>query len=325
MTVLIAAASKHGATGEIAARIGAHLVECGIDVEVKKLGQVADVSAYDAFVIGSGIYLGNWLKEARRFLDAHAAELALRPTWLFASGSIVGDPPIGDDPNALRAGLADRLVEMTHAREHKLFAGKLNTSTLGFLEKAAVRGAHANEGDHRDWQTIDDWAATMHTSSSRARSAPALHRQSDRRDTLHGKIVARRLRRREAMRRLLDALLLIGSILSGPVSREPVRALDDESRRPLAGDDVLADVKGHWTNAITIRGRPGEIWPWLAQMGCRRAGWYSYDGLDNGGVRSAEEIVPELQRVEVGISLPGRRRLTTASLSRKSNPNECWC
>jgi menaquinone-dependent protoporphyrinogen oxidase len=161
VTVLIAAASKHGATDEIAARIGTRLVERGIDVELKNLGQVVDVSGYDAFVIGSGIYLGNWLKDARRFLDAHAAELAQRPTWLFASGSIVGDPPVADDPNALRAGLADRLVEATHAREHKLFAGKLDTSTLGLLEKAAVRGAHASEGDHRDWQAIDDWAAAI--------------------------------------------------------------------------------------------------------------------------------------------------------------------
>jgi menaquinone-dependent protoporphyrinogen oxidase len=161
MTVLIAAASKHGATDEIAARIAAGLVERGIDVELKSLEQVASVGDYDAFVIGSGIYLGNWLKDARRFLDTHAAELAQRPTWLFASGSIVGDPPVADDPNALRAGLADRLVEATHAREHKLFAGKLDTSTLGLLEKAAVRGAHASEGDHRDWQAIDDWAATI--------------------------------------------------------------------------------------------------------------------------------------------------------------------
>jgi menaquinone-dependent protoporphyrinogen oxidase len=161
MTVLIAAASKHGATDEIAARIGARLVERDIDVEVKSLGQVADVSGYDAFVIGSGIYLGNWLKEARRFVDTHAAELARRPSWLFASGSIVGDPPIADDPNALRAGLADRLLEITRAREHKLFAGKLDTGTLGLLEKAAVRGAHASEGDHRDWHAIDAWAAAI--------------------------------------------------------------------------------------------------------------------------------------------------------------------
>jgi menaquinone-dependent protoporphyrinogen oxidase len=109
-------------------------------------------------VIGSGIYLGNWLKNARRFLDTHAAELAQRPTWLFASGSIVGEPPVADDPDALRPGLVERLVETTHACEHKLFAGKLDTRKLGLLERAAVRGAHAREGDHRDWDEIERWA-----------------------------------------------------------------------------------------------------------------------------------------------------------------------
>jgi hypothetical protein len=62
----------------------------------------------------------------------------------------------------------------------------------------------------------------------------------------------------------------------------------------------LLSAKGRWTNAITIGARPSEIWPWLVQVGCRRAGWYSYDGLDNGGLRSADRIVPELQQVEVG-------------------------
>ena len=123
------------------------------------MDEVDDLGSYDAYVVGSGIYLGNWLKEARRFIDARAPELAQRPTWLFASGSIVGDPPVADDPNALRAGLVERLVETTNAREHKLFAGKLDVGELGFLERAAVRGAHAIEGDYRDWQAIDDWVA----------------------------------------------------------------------------------------------------------------------------------------------------------------------
>ena len=161
MTVLVAAASKHGATQEIAARIGTDLVEHGLDVDVRSISDVSDVDRYDAFVVGSGVYLGNWRREARRFLDTHAAELARRPTWLFASGSIVGDPPPADDPNALRAGLADGLVKKTHAREHKLFAGKVDMSKLGLLEKAAVLGAHAVEGDYRDWREIDDWAASI--------------------------------------------------------------------------------------------------------------------------------------------------------------------
>jgi menaquinone-dependent protoporphyrinogen oxidase len=161
MTVLVTAASRHGATDEIAARIGSDLAAHGLEVDVRKLDEVGDLDRYDAVVLGSALYLGNWLREARSFIDAHAGELAERPTWLFASGSIVGDPPVADDPNALRPGLAETLVETTRAREHKLFAGKLDKSALGLLERAAVRGAHAREGDHRDWQAIDEWAAAV--------------------------------------------------------------------------------------------------------------------------------------------------------------------
>ena len=66
-----------------------------------------------------------------------------------------------------------------------------------------------------------------------------------------------------------------------------------EAQRSLPGDELVADAKIGWTHAITIHARPGEIWPWLVQMGCRRAGWYSYDGLDNGGAPSADRIIPE--------------------------------
>jgi menaquinone-dependent protoporphyrinogen oxidase len=170
MTVLVAAASKHGATGEIAERIGAELAGQGVDVEVRKLEEVGDLAGYDAFVLGSGVYLGNWLKEARRFVDSHAAELAERPTWLFSSGSIVGDPPADDDPLAVRAKLAERLLEATHAREHKVFAGKLDSNELGFAEKASVRMAHAREGDHRNWRSIDAWAAAIAREVQRGRA-----------------------------------------------------------------------------------------------------------------------------------------------------------
>lgn len=161
MTVLVTAASKHGATAEIAERIGADLADHGLEVEVRKLDEVRDLTGYDACVIGSGIYLGNWLKQAREFLDAHTDALAERSTWLFASGSIVGDPPVADDPNALRPGLAEKLVETTHAREHKLFAGKLDSSTLGLAEKLPVRMARGREGDWRDWDAVDEWTAQI--------------------------------------------------------------------------------------------------------------------------------------------------------------------
>jgi hypothetical protein len=73
---------------------------------------------------------------------------------------------------------------------------------------------------------------------------------------------------------------------------------------PLPGDDLLPDAAGSLTHSIAIRAEPEAIWPWLVQMGCRRAGWYSYDALDNGGVASASEIRPELQDLAVGDVLP---------------------
>jgi menaquinone-dependent protoporphyrinogen oxidase len=176
MKVLVTAASKHGSTRELAETIARVLEEHGLSAELVDMDEVDDLSGYDAYVVGSGIYLGNWLKEARRFIDAHAPELAQRPTWLFASGSIVGEPPVADDPNALRAGLVERLVETTNAREHKLFAGKLDLSKLGLLEKAAVRGAHASEGDYRDWDDATRWATEIAAELSAERTSSSARR-----------------------------------------------------------------------------------------------------------------------------------------------------
>jgi menaquinone-dependent protoporphyrinogen oxidase len=161
MTVLVAAASRHGATFEIAERIGSDLAERGVDVEVRKLEDVPGLDRYGAVVLGSAIYFGNWVKDARAFVEAHAQELVERPTWLFASGSVTGDPPVSDDPNAIRPSLVEKLVASTHAREHKLFAGKLDSSTLSLPERLPVRMARGREGDWRDWHEVDEWAADI--------------------------------------------------------------------------------------------------------------------------------------------------------------------
>jgi hypothetical protein len=81
-------------------------------------------------------------------------------------------------------------------------------------------------------------------------------------------------------------------------------ATDEEVARPLPGDRVLRRPGFSATRAITIRARPEHIWPWLVQMGTGRAGWYSYDRVDNAGVPSATGIVPELQDLKVGDLIP---------------------
>jgi hypothetical protein len=92
--------------------------------------------------------------------------------------------------------------------------------------------------------------------------------------------------------------------------RHSVRATRRERLLALPGDELIAHAAGSLTNAVTVHCSRRELWPWLIQMGADRAGWYSYDVLDNGGRRSADRIVQGLQSPSVGAvfpALPGRR------------------
>jgi len=73
-----------------------------------------------------------------------------------------------------------------------------------------------------------------------------------------------------------------------------------EGRAALPGDDLVPSPRMHFTRAITLAAAPPQVWPWLVQIGCHRAGWYSYDELDNGGQPSADHILPEFQDLAVG-------------------------
>ena len=157
MRVLVASASKHGSTHEIAQAIAEVLEADGISVVRMPLGDVDDLFAYDALVLGSAIYMGHWLRDARRFVEEHADLIVTRPTWLFSSG------PIGV---SAKAGTAEKfddawLLEATHAREHRVFAGRLAKDELGFGERAITAGLHVPEGDFRDWPEISTWATTI--------------------------------------------------------------------------------------------------------------------------------------------------------------------
>ena len=76
-------------------------------------------------------------------------------------------------------------------------------------------------------------------------------------------------------------------------------ATDAEVRRAMPGDDLLPDAAST-TRAIAIAAPPEQVWPWLVQLGYGRAGWYSYDWIDNDGRPSADRILPELQQLRVG-------------------------
>jgi proline iminopeptidase len=95
-------------------------------------------------------------------------------------------------------------------------------------------------------------------------------------------------------------------VLHGLVHPELLRAgaTEADARRTLAGDGLVRDPDWQTTFATEIDAPPEAVWPWLVQMGFGRGGWYTWYAYDNGGIASAERIVPELQTLAVGDYLP---------------------
>ena len=83
-------------------------------------------------------------------------------------------------------------------------------------------------------------------------------------------------------------------------------ATDEEIARAYPGADLIPGVTRSATMAVTIDAPPARVWPWLVQMGTDRAGWYSWDRLDNFGRRSAERMHPEWQQISVGDRLAAK-------------------
>jgi hypothetical protein len=107
-------------------------------------------------------------------------------------------------------------------------------------------------------------------------------------------------------KKVLIALSGLLVVLTGLAiySSMQIRATSGEQVRSLPGDDLIPQPIGSVNHAITIRRPPHDVWPWLAQMGSGRAGWYAYDFIDNGGQRSSDRILPNYQDIGVGSVLP---------------------
>jgi hypothetical protein len=96
--------------------------------------------------------------------------------------------------------------------------------------------------------------------------------------------------------------------LLGSLAREHGTPESKREERPLPGDELLPDATLQSTHSVTIARGPEAIWPWLVQMGCRRAGFYSIDLFDNDAIPSAREIHPDLQSLRVGDVVAATRR-----------------
>jgi menaquinone-dependent protoporphyrinogen oxidase len=156
--VLVSAASRHGATAEIAQAIGQALSEQGLTVTVIPPGDIRSLDGYDAVIIGSAVYMGHWLDPAKELVNRFHDALTGRPVWLFSSGR-VGEPSgrlarsMDQDPADLPS-----MLEATRARDHRRFAGKLDRKVLSPPQRASLLVFRGLNGDFRDWAAIRQWA-----------------------------------------------------------------------------------------------------------------------------------------------------------------------
>jgi menaquinone-dependent protoporphyrinogen oxidase len=158
--ILVAYASKHHATAEIASSIAQILRQFNeLEVDLQAIDKIEFITGYDAVILGSAVYEGNWRPAAANFLVLHAQELSQIPVWLFSSG------PTGEGdskdlmkgwefPPSLRA-IAFQIKPCDIA----IFHGRLDLSQLNFREETVVKTVHAPVGDFRDWDEIEQWAA----------------------------------------------------------------------------------------------------------------------------------------------------------------------
>ena len=166
MAVLVAFASKHGATREIARRIAQTLAAAGQPAQARPVTAAGDLAGYGAFVIGSAVYMGHWQKEAAEFVRRNHAMLATRPVWLFSSGPLGTEPTDAQGQDLTVAAEPKETAGFQEAiapRDHRVFFGVLNPGELGLGERAIRKlpagRAMLPEGDFRDWSQIEAWAS----------------------------------------------------------------------------------------------------------------------------------------------------------------------
>jgi len=155
--VLVAYATKYGATGEIAQAIGETLGKVGFQVDVLDVDEVGDLTPYGAVILGSAVYAGMWRKGAVSFLEDNETALAERKLWLFSSGPTgTGDPVELLDgwtlPEAQQA-LVDRIGPVAVT----VFHGAIDPNKLNFGEKLIIKAVRGEAGDYRDWDAIRAW------------------------------------------------------------------------------------------------------------------------------------------------------------------------
>ena len=171
MRVAVVCASHYGATRGIAERIGAELALAGVDAHVFDAAEPPHAEAvahFDAFVIGSDVYMGHWLKDASTFVRRHQPTLLEHPVWLFSSGPLGTDETDAEGADVREGSVPAELADfntIVRPVEHRVFFGAIDPGALSLPHRMIRRFPGAGEkiqaGDFRDWSEIEAWARAI--------------------------------------------------------------------------------------------------------------------------------------------------------------------
>ncbi|MEV7972082.1 flavodoxin domain-containing protein [Cellulomonas sp. NPDC089187] len=160
MRILVTTASRHGGTREIGAAVAEVLATEGHTVEHRDPEDVRRVTDYDAVILGSAVYAGRLAVSLRDLVERQGGQLAALPVWLFWSGPVghggrlTGEAATPPDDLEVIARRVD-------AREVAEFGGQLRSAELDLAERALVALIDAEDGDHRDFDEVAEWARSI--------------------------------------------------------------------------------------------------------------------------------------------------------------------
>ena len=168
MRVAVVCASQYGATLGIAERIGAELGVAGLDARVYDAAEpphAEEVAGFDAFVVGSAVYMGHWLKDATTFVRRYQPTLLEHRVWLFSSGPLGPATTAADGTDARESTVPAEIADFTNTVRpvgHRVFFGAIDPDALSLGHRVIRKFPGAAEkipaGDFRDWPDIEAWA-----------------------------------------------------------------------------------------------------------------------------------------------------------------------
>ncbi|HZK06325.1 MAG TPA: flavodoxin domain-containing protein [Actinomycetaceae bacterium] len=153
MRVLVVVSSKYGSTAEVGTAITEELADLGFEARRVTPGDVDNLDGVGAVVLGSAVYMSQWMETARNFVRHYETELRGLPLWVFSVG--LSGVPIGNVQDPRRLG---EILGKLGPIDHQTFKGRMNLGALTLRERSVARLGNAPEGDFREWEKIRAWA-----------------------------------------------------------------------------------------------------------------------------------------------------------------------